>query len=158
MQAARNACVCPVLRKDFIVDEWQVYETAAAGADAILLIVAALSKEQLHDYHTLARELGLDVLVEIHSLEEMERAVRIDSLDMIGVNNRNLKTLAIDTTLSKQLYPLIPEGFLAISESGISNSETLFSLYHQGYKGFLIGHALMQETIPSAAVAQLLGR
>lgn len=157
LDKAREACSLPILRKDFIVHEWQVYETAAAKADCLLLIVAGLSQTQLDDYHAIAQGLGLDVLVEVHTLEELERAVRIKNLQLLGINNRNLINLAIDTHLSKQLFPLIPENLTCVSESGIKTPETLFSLYHQGYKGFLIGHALMQETDPKQALNALLG-
>ena len=158
MQAARAACTIPVLRKDFIIDEWQVYETASSGADCLLLIVAALTRQQLHDYHALALELGLDILVEIHTMEELERAASIESLALIGVNNRNLKTLEIDVAMSQSLFPMLPKGVLAVSESGISTPETLFKLYTQGYQAFLVGHALMQDESPEQALSTLLGR
>lgn len=155
---ARNACTLPVLRKDFIVHEWQVYETAASGADAMLLIVAALDRQKLHAFYSLGTALGMDVLVEVHNLEELERAMGIDSLKMVGINNRDLKTLDINIHHSTSLRPLIPDQILCISESGIKDPQTVFSLYHSGFKGFLIGHALMQETNPSDALKMLLGR
>ena len=155
---ARQACALPVLRKDFIVHEWQIYETAAIGADALLLIVAALDNEQLQSYHDLGREMGLDILVEVHDMEELERAARIKNLSLLGINNRNLKTLEIDTGISEQLARYIPQHITTISESGIHDPQTLFTLHHRGYKGFLIGHALMQDTSPSRALKRLIGQ
>ncbi|HQZ97769.1 MAG TPA: indole-3-glycerol phosphate synthase TrpC [Pyrinomonadaceae bacterium] len=133
----------PVLRKDFMVDSYQIYEAAAAGADAILLIVAALSETELREFSAIADGLGLDSLVEIHTADELETARKIDA-KIIGVNNRNLQTLEVSLDVSRELIGLRPEGVLMISESGLSTKDEIDELKELGFNGFLIGETLMR--------------
>ena len=156
LRAVRNAVNLPVLRKDFIIDEFQLYETAEAGADALLLIAAILSDEQLSRFRrTTEEELGMDALVEVHSSEEMRRA-QLSGATLIGVNNRNLGTFEVSLDTSMNLARECPEGAILISESGLSASEDLRTLHEYGYKGFLIGEAFMRATDPAAALQILL--
>jgi len=142
----------PVLRKDFIVDEYQVYESAAAGADAILLIVAALDDESLSQLRRLAEdELGMDALVEVHTSEEMKRAEACGAR-LIGVNNRDLRTFAVSLETSLSLAREAPSEALLISESGLKHAADLQRLYEAGYGGFLIGETLMRADDPAAAL------
>ena len=142
----------PVLRKDFIVDEYQVYESAAAGADAILLIVAALDDESLSQLRRLAEdELGMDALVEVHTSEEMKRAEACGAR-LIGVNNRDLRTFAVSLEISLSLAREAPSEALLISESGLKHAADLRRLYEAGYGGFLIGETLMRADDPIAAL------
>ena len=153
--AARDACDLPVLRKDFLVDEYQVFEARAMGADCILLIVAALDDARLADFEAIARELGMAVLVETHDAAELDRALRLVS-PLIGVNNRNLRTfdVSLDTTLS--LLPVIQaEGRMAITESGISTPDDVIRMREAGVNSFLVGEAFMREADPGAALAHL---
>ena len=153
--AARDACDLPVLRKDFLVDEYQVFEARAMGADCILLIVAALDDARLADFEAIARELGMAVLVETHDAAELDRALRLVS-PLIGVNNRNLRTfdVSLDTTLS--LLPVIQaEGRMAITESGISTPDDVIRMRKAGVNSFLVGEAFMREADPGAALAHL---
>lgn len=153
--AARDACDLPVLRKDFLVDEYQVFEARAMGADCILLIVAALDDARLADFEAIARELGMAVLVETHDAAELDRALRLAS-PLIGVNNRNLRTfdVSLDTTLF--LLPVIQaEGRMAITESGISTPDDVIRMREAGVNSFLVGEAFMREADPGAALAHL---
>jgi indole-3-glycerol phosphate synthase len=148
----------PVLRKDFIVDEYQVYESAAAGADAILLIVAALDDERLARLRGLAEdELQMDALVEVHSSDEMKRAVACGAI-LIGVNNRDLRTFEVSLETSLSLAREAPSEALFISESGLNNSADLRRLYDAGYRGFLIGETLMRAEDPAAALRSFRGQ
>ncbi|MBN2119766.1 MAG: indole-3-glycerol phosphate synthase TrpC [Candidatus Omnitrophica bacterium] len=133
----------PVLRKDFIIDETQVYQSRALGADAILLIVKILKPEKLKKLYTLARELGMDVLVEVHSLKELKEALKL-SPEIIGINNRNLDTFEVDLDTTLQLSPLISEDTLVVSESGISSLKEILLLKGAGVDAVLIGEALMR--------------
>jgi len=155
--AVRSAVRLPVLRKDFTVTEFQVFETRALGADLILLIVAALSDSQLRDYQALAHELGLSVLVEVHDEAELERAVDINAR-IIGVNARNLKTLEIHEEVFTRLLPLIPDGRLKVAESGISTRAQVEIVERVGANALLIGETLVRASDPSAAINTLLGR
>ena len=156
LRAVRKAVNIPVLRKDFIIDESQLYETAEADADALLLIAAILSDEQLSHFRRITEdELGMDALVEVHSSEEMRRAQKAGAT-LIGVNNRNLETFEVSLDVSMNLAREVPEGAILISESGLSSGEDLRKLQAYGYKGFLIGEALMRATDPAAALKQLL--
>jgi len=137
----------PVLRKDFIVDTYQVYESKACGADVVLLIAACLSRENAAHLAALAKQLGMEVLFEIHHAEELNM-VPADA-DLIGVNNRNLDTLKTDPQTSFQLAPLIPDRFVRISESGISSPEAVRALKSAGYRGFLIGERFMKTSDPA---------
>ena len=155
--AVRSAVGIPVLRKDFTVTEYQVYETRALGADLILLIVAALSDSQLRDYQALAVELGLSVLVEVHNEEELERALAIDA-KIIGVNARNLKTLEIHSDAFSKLLPLITGDRIRVAESGISTREEVVVAELAGAKAILVGETLVRAGDPALAISTLLGR
>lgn len=146
--------VIPVLRKDFIVDPYQVFESKACGADVILLIAACLSRDKAALLANLAKQLGMEVLFEIHHANELN-LVPADA-DMIGVNNRNLDTLKTDPETSFQLAPLIPDRFVRVSESGISSPETVRSLRSSGYSGFLIGESFMKASDPAFACRNLI--
>ncbi len=140
----RSSVDLPLLRKDFIVDEFQILEAAAARADVILLIVAALDETPLAELHDLAsRDLGMDVIVEVHTLFELETAARIGAT-VVGVNNRNLQTLEVSLDVSRELIPFRPPGALMIAESGISTKLQIEELKSLGYDGFLIGETLMR--------------
>jgi indole-3-glycerol phosphate synthase len=145
----------PVLRKDFVFDPYQLYESAAAGSDAILLIVAALDDEQLASLRRLAEdELGMDALVEVHNSEEMDRAARCGA-KLLGVNNRNLRTFEVSLETSVKLAPLAPKGALLVSESGLNQSADLRRLKEHGFNGFLIGESLMRAPDPEIALRDL---
>lgn len=144
----------PILRKDFILDEYQIYEAKAHGADVILLIAESLSKNQILELSETAKELGLEILLELHSQEEIEK---INSLvDLVGVNNRNLKTFEVDIQTSVRLSKLIPEQFVKISESGLSDPESISELRLAGFKGFLIGETFMKTENPGKACAEFI--
>jgi len=155
LSAVRAVVDVPLLRKDFIVDRYQLLEARAAGADAILLIVAALDDVTLATLSREARALALDVLVEVHDEAELERAVRAGA-DLIGVNNRNLRTLAVDVEASFRLGPKIPAGTVAVAESGLKTAADLAALAQVGYGAFLIGERFMTTPDPGAALAALL--
>jgi len=153
--AARAACTLPVLRKDFMVDPWQVAESRAIGADAILIIVAALEDGQMAEIEAAAIERGMDVLVEVHNEAEMERAARLKSR-LIGVNNRDLKRFVTDLSVTERLAPLAPEGTLLVSESGINSHADLTRLAPCGVRCFLVGESLMRQDDVEAATRTLL--
>ena len=153
--AARAACDLPVLRKDFMVDPWQVAEARAIGADAILIIVAALEDAMMAEIEAAARERGMDVLVEVHNEAEMERAAKLQSR-LIGVNNRDLKRFVTDIAISERLSGLAPEGTLLVSESGINGHGDLVRLEKSGIRTFLVGESLMRQTDVKAATRTLL--
>ena len=140
---ARATVNIPLLRKEFIVDEYQILEAKAHGADLILLIAAVLSREEIKSLSEFAHGLGLEVLLEVHNQEELEKSI-MSSLDMIGVNNRNLKTFEVSLDFSKELADQIPNDFVKVSESGISTIEAITELKLYGYKGFLIGENFMK--------------
>ncbi len=154
--AARAACNLPVLRKDFMVDPWQCAEARAIGADAILIIVAALDDGEMAEIEAAAREHGMDVLVEVHNEAEMERAARLQSR-MIGVNNRDLKRFVTDLGTTARLAPLVPEGTFLIAESGIGGHADVLTLAAAGAKAFLVGESLMRHADIAAATRILLG-
>jgi indole-3-glycerol phosphate synthase len=155
--AVRSEIDIPILRKDFMVDEYQFFEARAAGADVVLLIVAALSKHQLKDYYDLATELGMAVLVETHTHQEIEDAMAIDPR-IIGVNARNLKTLEIDLAAFSQLIPEIPSTVIRVAESGISARSEVEIAQSAGAQAILVGETLVKSGDPAAAIDQLLGR
>lgn len=154
LTAARNACSLPALRKDFMLDPYQVVEARAIGADCILVIMAALSDGQAGELVDAARTWELDVLVEVHDARELERAARLD-VTMIGVNNRNLKTLSVDLATSEALAANIPEGVLGVCESGLNTPDDLARMSLAGYGCFLIGESLMRQDDVVAATARL---
>lgn len=156
LTAARAASSLPILRKDFIVDEYQVYEALAAGADAILLIVAALEVGPLADLHTLARELGLATIVEVHDADELETALEL-AADTIGINNRNLATLKVDTETTYQLFSKIPANIVVVAESGFSTRHEMERLADVGIDAVLVGEALMRAPDVEAACRELTG-
>jgi indole-3-glycerol phosphate synthase len=147
---ARAACSLPLLRKEFIIDAYQVLEARAHGADVILLIAAILDIDEIKAFSELAQSLGLEVLLEVHNEEELQRSV-CPSLDMIGVNNRNLKTFEVSLKTSERLSALIPNDFVKVSESGISSVEAIKHLRSFGYEGFLIGENFMKTDDPGAS-------
>ncbi len=144
LREARTAAQLPVLRKDFVVERYQLYESLAAGADAILLIVAALSDDELAEFLALARELSLDALVEVHDAGELERAVAAGA-EIIGINNRDLTTLEVDLERTYELRPLVPPGAVVVAESGFSRPEEVARLWQAGVDAVLIGEALMRS-------------
>ncbi len=148
LRAVRQAVSIPLLRKDFIFDEYQVYEAAVAGADALLLIVAAVDDETLAQLLRFTEGLGMDALVEVHNREEMERAVAHEA-KLIGINNRNLRTFNVSTEASVELAPLAPADTVLVSESGLTPDEVQ-KLHAAGYRGFLVGETLMRAADPEA--------
>jgi indole-3-glycerol phosphate synthase len=154
LRAVKTHTSLPVLRKDFVFDPYQLYESAAAGADAILLIVAALDDEQLGSLWRLSDELGMDALVEVHNQEEMERAASCGA-KLVGVNNRDLRTFAVTLETSVKLARQAPRDALLVSESGLSQSTDLRRLREHGFHGFLIGESLMRAPDPEIALRDL---
>lgn len=143
-----RACVqMPLLRKEFIIDEYQVLEAKAHGADVILLIAAILSREEIKNFSELAKSLHLEVLLEVHNEAELHKAI-MPSLDMLGVNNRNLKTFEVSLDTSRKLSELIPDEFVKVSESGISGIDAIQDLKQYGFQGFLIGENFMKTDNP----------
>ncbi len=154
LQQARAACNLPVLRKDFIIDSWQVLDARLMGADCILLIVAALQLDELQQLEGLATELKLDVLMEVHDEAELESALQTRAR-LIGVNNRNLKTFVTDIAVSERLRPLIPNDRLMVTESGIHSREDITRLQQQNIQAFLVGEAFMRQPDPGKALKAL---
>lgn len=151
---ARNANYCPILRKDFTIDEYQIIEAKSIGADAILLIAAALEKDKIKTFYKLAKSLGLEVLFEIHGKDELDKVP--DSDIIIGVNNRNLKTMQVDLKTSFDMINELPKTSLLISESGLSNVEDVKQLKEAGYQGFLMGEHFMRTPNPAEALKQFI--
>jgi indole-3-glycerol phosphate synthase len=154
LRSARAACELPILRKDFIVDGYQLYEAKGAGADAVLLIVAALPAEELASLHGSARELRLDVLVEVHDGEELQSALDLGA-DLIGINNRDLRDFSVDVGRTSRLIEQVPDGVAVVSESGIVTAEQLRVLHAQGVCAVLVGESLMRSTDPALALRAL---
>jgi indole-3-glycerol phosphate synthase len=154
LRAARAACSLPVLRKDFIVDRYQLHEARAAGADAVLLIVAALAPGELQELRDAAVALGLDVLVEIHDSEELERALAVGA-DIVGINNRDLRDFSVDVQRTARLMSEIPPSVTVVSESGIGTAEQLLTLEQAGVHAVLVGESLMRSADPEAALRRL---
>lgn len=155
LQLARASVNMPLLRKEFIIDEYQILEAKANGADVILLIAAVLSKEKIKTFSELAKSLNLDVLLEVHNEEELHKSI-MPSLDMLGVNNRNLKTFEVSLETSKSLSDLIPNDFVKVSESGISSIDAIRDLKQYGYQGFLIGENFMKTDNPGKSAAAFI--
>jgi indole-3-glycerol phosphate synthase len=155
LTTARNFNFCPILRKDFIIDEYQIVEAKSIGADVILLIAGILTAEQIKSLGAFAQSLGLEVLLEVHDREELERSL-CDQVNLIGVNNRNLKDFTLNVDTSRELAALIPDQFIKVSESGISKPETIQDLRTYGYKGFLMGEAFMKTSRPEKACAAFI--
>jgi indole-3-glycerol phosphate synthase len=151
---ARQACSLPVLRKDFMVDPWQIYESRALGADCILLIVAALHRDQLQQLDGLAREIGLDVLVEVHDERELEDALTTRA-GLVGVNNRDLHTFTTDLGTSERLRPLVPEQRILVTESGIHTRADVQRMRSSEINAFLVGEAFMRSNDPGTALREL---
>jgi indole-3-glycerol phosphate synthase len=154
LKQARASCDLPVLRKDFIVDAYQVYESRAMGADAILLIAACLDDAQMKDYEAMALGLGMAVLVEVHDAEELDRALRLKTA-LIGVNNRNLRNFEVSIQATIDLLPKLPADRLPVTESGIGTREDVATLRAAGVNAFLVGEAFMRAKEPGEALAAL---
>ena len=155
--AARAACTLPVLRKDFMVDPWQVLESRAIGADAILIIVSALSDMQMAEIEAVALGLGMDALVEVHDAHELERALALKSR-LIGVNNRNLKDFSVDFARTYELVGSAPEGCTFVAESGLGSKADLDAMAGHDVRCFLVGESLMRQADVEAATRALIGR
>ena len=154
LEAARGACHLPVLRKDFIVDDYQVYEARAMGADCILLIAAALELPKMKALEALANELGMAVLVEVHNEEELDAALQLKT-ELVGVNNRNLRTFEVSLATTLKLLPRITDGRIAVTESGIATIEDVRLMQASGVHTFLVGEAFMREAEPGEALSRL---
>jgi len=154
LEAARNNSFHPILRKDFILDEYQVIEAKAAGADAILLIAEILTKDQVRQLSVLARSLSLEVVLEIHYAEQLTKLC--DQVNIVGVNNRDLENLTVDVDTSFKLAGAIPDNFLRISESGINSPDIIRKMIDFGYHGFLIGEYFMKHRVPQEACKKLI--
>lgn len=152
---ARASVQFPILRKEFIVDEYQILEAKAHGADVILLIAAVLTRDEIKTFSETAKSLGLDVLLEVHNLVELQKSI-MPSLDMLGVNNRNLKTFEVSTDISKELSTYIPNDFVKVSESGISSVAAIKELQPFGYQGFLIGENFMKTENPGESALEFI--
>jgi indole-3-glycerol phosphate synthase len=156
LRAARQAVALPVLRKDFILNRWQVYESRAIGADCILLILATLADSQARELEALARALDMDVLAEVHNRRELDRALGLQT-PLIGINNRNLRTLQTDLAVTEELAPSVPPDRFLIAESGIKNHADVKRLCEAGVRAFLVGETLMRAADVVAATRGLLG-
>lgn len=154
LQQARNACALPVLRKDFMIDPWQISESRVLGADCILLIVAALEQGKLQDLLDKTRDLGMDALVEVHDEAEMERALLLDH-DLIGVNNRNLNTFETSLKTSERLKQMLSADQLLVTESGIRTTDDVQRMQSGGINSFLVGEAFMREADPGMALQRM---
>jgi indole-3-glycerol phosphate synthase len=154
LEAARDAVDLPVLRKDFMLEPYQILESRALGADCVLLILAALSDDQAAELEAAARDHGMDVLVEVHGADELDRALRLES-PLIGVNNRNLKTLEVDLETSRRLGPRVPADRMMVCESGLFTREDLLGMTEHGARAFLIGESLMRQPNVQRATAAL---
>ena len=155
LRQARGACALPVLRKDFMVDPWQLYESRAMGADAILLIVAVLDDAALRDFEAIAAGLGMAVLVEVHDATELDRALRLKT-PLIGINNRNLRTFEVSLETTLGLRERIPADRLVVTESGVATPADVARLRSAGVHAFLVGEAFMRADDPGAALASLV--
>ncbi len=155
LTTARKFNFCPILRKDFTIDEYQIVEAKSIGADVILLIAAALEPSSVKALTTFAHSLGLEVLLEVHNKEELQATLDAGA-DLIGVNNRDLKTFQLSIEISKSLAPLIPKDVVKVSESGIESPKTILELKEYGYEGFLMGQNFMQHSSPEKACKEFI--
>ena len=155
LREARAACSLPVIRKDFMIDPYQIAESKALGADCILLIVAALGQSQLQELAAFAKELAIDILVEVHDRQELDRALELN-IELIGINNRNLHTFEINLQTTLDLASSIPADKLIITESGINTSADVLTMTNKGIYGFLVGEAFMRASSPGAKLKQLM--
>ena len=153
---ARQHNNCPMLQKDFFIDEYQIYEARALGADVILLIAAALTKEEVKEFASLAASLGMESILEVHTAEELSHLC--PEVSIVGVNNRDLKTFITDLSRAEELSPLIPSSYVKIAESGIRTPDDLIRLRKAGYKGFLIGEKFMTQADPAKACADFISQ
>lgn len=160
LRIARQHNDCPILRKDFTIDTYQITEAKALGADAILLIAAILSSHEIEALASFARSLRLEVLLEVHNADELEKTVLDDKItqhiSVVGINNRNLKTFAVDIETSVRLAAMMPESIVKISESGISTPEAVTRLMQHGYQGFLMGEYFMKQEDPAGACREFI--
>lgn len=154
--SARRTTTLPILRKEFVIDEYQIYEAKAIGADAILLIAALLTPQQVKDFASQAKKIGLETVLEIHDEKELDHLTY--NVDMVGINNRNLADFKVDTKASFKLGEVLPKDFLKISESGLSEPSTISDLRLVGFKGFLMGQTFMQEKNPGIACKEFIDR
>ncbi|NUO03337.1 MAG: indole-3-glycerol-phosphate synthase [Saprospiraceae bacterium] len=154
---ARATTNLPLLRKDFMVDEFQIIEAKSFGSDVILLIAAVLTREEIKKLSELAKSLKLEVLLEVHNQEELDKSI-MPTLDLIGVNNRNLKTFEVNLDYSKQLAEQIPNDFIKISESGIDSAEAVSELKNFGFKGFLMGEFFMKSQNPESEMKKFINK
>ena len=154
LREARNNCKIPVLRKDFLVDTYQVYEARAMGADAILLIAAALDDVQMHDFESIAHELQMDVLVEVHDHQELDRALKLKT-SLLGINNRNLRTFDVSLDITLSLLKNIPADKRVVTESGILNKEDVKKMRDADVQAFLVGEAFMRQDDPGLGLREL---
>ncbi|WP_367347206.1 indole-3-glycerol phosphate synthase TrpC [Stenotrophomonas bentonitica] len=154
LQQARDACTLPVLRKDFVIDAYQVYEARVLGADCILLIVAALEDRQLAELSDLAMQLGMDVLVEVHDIDELERAIQVP-VPLIGINNRNLRTFEVSLQTTLEMRQAVPRDRLLVTESGILGPDDVTLMRNAGVHAFLVGEAFMRVEEPGEGLRQL---
>ena len=152
---ARSTCNLPILRKDFIIDEYQIYEAKAYGADIILLISSILTRDEIVNLSNKAKDLKLEVLLEVHNNDELQKGL-VENVDIIGVNNRNLKSFKTDLKISEKLFNQIPNEFLKISESGLNNYNSIKKLKKIGYQGFLIGEKFMASNDPGKELKKTL--
>lgn len=155
LKVARSFNFCPILRKDFIIDEYQVIEAKSIGADVILLIAACLTKQEIEKLGGLAQSLGMEVLLEVHNQKELEDSLT-DKVNLIGVNNRDLKTFKTDIAVSKELANQIPDEFVKVSESGLSDPQVVKDLRKYGFSGFLIGETFMMNGRPEKAAKEFI--
>lgn len=156
LRQVRQVVNLPILRKDFLSDPYQVFESRSLGADIVLLIAAGLENQLLKELYIIALAIGLEVIVEVHTRSELERALPLKEA-IIGVNSRNLQTLATDLAVARELFPLIPSGRLTIAESGLKSRAEIEELQALGYKGFLIGETLMKSDDAAATLRELMG-
>ncbi len=157
LKTARQMNYCPILRKDFIIDAYQIIEARAMGADVILLIAAILTPAEVKDLALFTHELGMEVLLEVHDQAELEQVLN-EHVDLVGVNNRNLKDFRVDIATSEQLAPLIPSDFVKVAESGLKDPKEVIRLKQAGYEGFLMGQHFMEQDRPEKACKAFVDR